>query len=193
MKNTVDLEGTLEIVEGKYLFEKVDVKVLRDVGVVSIDTGEKVELKAGVEVKIPRWLAKKLESEGAVEIVGGESIDYSEVSKYAFLEGQSSPAPLSLIKLPKDFYLKFREYLRSLEEKVREGRDKRVIEEYEKAQAAILELISVRLRKLLLAVQMGVRLEDLRDKLAYEEEVLYAILKGLIKEWKEKCILSSEV
>lgn len=193
MRNISGIRDMLELVEGQHLLEEVDVKVLKDYGRVEVGEGKGLELRAGLELKIPRWLAKKLEHDGIVEIIGSESMSYSEITKYAFLESQSSPAPLSLVKLPKDFYIRLRSYLRSLEDKIRETGDNRIYGEYEKARTAVLELVGIRLRKILLAAQMGVKLEEVREKLAYEEETLYSLLKNLVEEWKVKTTLIREV
>ena len=186
-----DILASLKVTEGEYLAETVDVRVIRDHESLEVE-GRKVELKAGSELRMPRWLARSLAKKGIVQIVEHERVDYNEVSKYAFLEGQGSPAPLSLVRLPKSFYIKYREYMEGMKEELKSTGDHRVLGEMERARAAMSELVNMRLRKILLAVQIGVKLEDIRDRLAYEEEALYISLQDTIKEWKRRCALLEE-
>ena len=180
----------LKAIESKYLVEDVDVRVLRDYEALKIND-KVINLRRGSEVKVPRWLARKLAKEGYVTIITKEEISYDEISRYVFLEGQGGPAPASLIKLPKNFYIMYRDYIKSLTSALKEKYEPKLLEELEKSKRAVQELVNVRLRKILIAVQMGIPIEELRDRLAYEEEVLYSSVSRIIREWNKECVLTS--
>jgi len=169
--------------ECEYLLESVDVKCLKDHGSISFN-GETYTLRKDAEIRLPRVLALDLARRGIVKIIEDETFNLGNISKAYFLEKQAlTSSPHTLTALPKNFYLKYREYILKLNERLREKYSRELLEELEKAQREIEDLVRIRLRKILTSIYLGVNIDEIREKLTYEELILCKLLRELIDEW----------
>ncbi len=137
----------------------------------------RVELRGvdKVESEIPAEVPEKVKR--GFEIVEDFKLNYERILEYQWLERRSD----SIRQIPKDLYVKARLTLQ-------EGLIKEAEKEIRQIQAALRELVQLRLKKILSAVAMNPDLaltREFLEKLTFEEEVLVRQIAKLVKEWIE--------
>ena len=142
--------------KAEYLNEEVRVSFKRDVkftvGDVSIDAKES-DLSS-----IPRWLAKLLEKDGAVEIQLGDTANY--VSRALNRERIARPHDLSGIDI--DFYVRANDYIEGLTSR-----------ESESFQVSLNTFVASRVEKIVKIAAASPLAAEMEAKLAAEERELY--------------------
>jgi len=162
-----------------YDVEKVKVKVLKRVP--EIRVGEEVlgPFPQDQEVEIERWIAKVLEEGGYVEIVDEKKIDLTAISKIAWKESRTP----QLIALEPTFYVKARNYLKSLVEKVKASPE--ALNEKRLTEARLIDVINSRTQKIVnLALTGAQPPREVLDCLTPEERVLFNEVCSLISRWR---------
>ena len=168
------LEVALRLEQNVYLEERVKVILLKEVN--DLFDGETfLRLGKGMEVELPRWLAKDLVERGYAKYTREKSVDESlkEVAKYRFLEAKKDePYPT---ELPSDFFKRMREIL---EKYKRPEVDVNNVEEFAQKLLKVTK-IKVQLKELI-----DIRLTKIVNKILGEEEIPVSLLERLTPEEK---------
>ena len=153
--------------------KKVRVMVLESWG--PFDSGfETYHLTAGSEDEIPFWLAEELEKKGYVKVT--DLVTVEDLGKVVFQEREKANVPASLVKLPKDFYVKAEYYISRLESSGR-------LEDLDikrKAEQMLAEIRKLRMRKLINLVFLNVTDPRLIEGMTHEELLAFQRLKNII-------------
>ncbi|HIH90569.1 DNA replication complex GINS family protein [Ignicoccus hospitalis] len=175
-----------------YLEERVKVILLKEVS--DLFDGETfLKLGKGMEVELPRWLAKKLVDMNYAKYVKEKGVDETlkEVAKFRFLESKKDdPLPT---QLPQDFFKRVREVVDKYKNPVFEGKDVEELAQkllkVTKIKAQLEELIDLRLMKIISKIiNEGEVPVSLRERLTPEEQVIADELEGDISQWKRVVI-----
>lgn len=176
------LETALELLGLEYEAKPVRVLVLKDLGSMVIDGVEHV-LPKGSEAELPRWAARVLEEAGLVERTETE-ITIEDMTRVHF-SVMSARSPAELEQLPRDFYREALEYIMRLRERVRREFNVALLEEQQRAQQYLLEIIDRRLSLILQSVRSPTALAEISGKLAPEEATLLDEIRRDIDAWKK--------
>jgi len=144
---------------------KRDLKV--SVGSITIDARE------GDISSLPRWLAKLLVEESAIEIQDNDSSAY--ISRALNRERISKPHDLS--GLDPDFYIRVHDYLEGLNER-----------EKESITVSLLSFVASRLEKIVKLAAASALSPELEAKLSVEEKELYLLIHSYSSEFKQKVL-----
>ncbi|HEY5631765.1 MAG TPA: hypothetical protein VI278_01430 [Nitrososphaeraceae archaeon] len=165
----------IETIQSAYHFEymmqdirvtyKHDLKV--SVGSITIDARE------GDISSLPRWLAKLLVEESAIEIQDNDSSAY--ISRALNRERISKPHDLS--GLDPDFYIRVHDYLEGLNER-----------EKESITVSLLSFVASRLEKIVKLAAASALSPELEAKLSVEEKELYLLIHSYSSEFKQKVL-----
>ncbi len=162
------IQAIQEIYRIGYMNEEVRISYKKDVklrvGSVAVDARE------GDMSSIPRWLAKMLEKEGAVEIQHDDTAAY--ISRTLNRERISRPHDLSSIDI--DFYVRVNDYLEGLKDRERES-----------LVVSLNTFVASRLGKIVKLAAASPLSGELEGKLAAEERELYRVIHGASTRFKQ--------
>jgi DNA replication factor GINS len=155
----------------EYMMQDIRVTYKRDlkvsVGSIIIDARE------GDISSLPRWLAKLLVEESAIEIQDNDSSAY--ISRALNRERISKPHDLS--GLDPDFYIRVHDYLGGLNER-----------EKESITVSLLSFVASRLEKIVKLAAASALSPELEAKLSVEEKELYLLIHSYSSEFKQKVL-----
>lgn len=155
----------------EYMMQDIRVTYKRDlkvsVGSITIDARE------GDISSLPRWLAKLLVEENAIEIQDNDSSAY--ISRALNRERISKPHDLS--GLDPDFYIRVHDYLEGLNER-----------EKESITVSLLSFVASRLEKIVKLAAASALSPELEAKLSVEEKELYRLIHSYSSEFKQKVL-----
>jgi len=155
----------------EYMMQDIRVTYKRDlkvsVGSITIDARE------GDISSLPRWLAKLLVEESAIEIQDNDSSAY--ISRALNRERISKPHDLS--GLDPDFYIRVHDYLEGLNER-----------EKESITVSLLSFVASRLEKIVKLAAASALSPELEAKLSVEEKELYLLIHSYSSEFKQKVL-----
>ncbi len=183
------LEIALKLEENLYLEDKVKVILLKEHN--DLFDGEGfLRLGKGMEVELPRWLAKELVDAGIAKYVREKTVDdvLKEVSKFVFLESRKDePYP---VELPADFYKRVKEILEKFKNPDVGGEDVEKMAykllKVSKIKNYVKEIINLRLKKIVQKIldedEIPVALEE---KLTPEEKVFAYEFLDDTRTWKK--------
>ena len=173
----------LELIELSYKLKPVRVMVVKDYGSLEID-GATYELRRGTEVEIPRWIAEVLEEAGAVEVLETR-LGLEDIARIHF-STHSVKSVRELERLPENFYMQAKEYLRELDARIRRELNPMLLEEKQKAELYLVEIIGRRLSMIVQVLRSFASLVEVYERFSEEEKLLADVLRGLIEEWRKK-------
>lgn len=173
----------LELIELSYKLKPVRVMVVKDYGSLEID-GVMYELRRGTEVEIPRWIAEVLEEIGVVEILE-TGLSLEDIARIHF-STHSVKSMRELERLPENFYIQAKEYLKELETRIRRELNPMLLEEKQKAELYLVEIVNRRLNMIIQVLRSPASLAEIYEKFSEEEKLLADALRGLIEEWRKK-------
>lgn len=162
------IEAIQNIYQIGYLTEEVRVSYKKDVkmavGSVSIDA------KEGDMASLPRWVAKILAEQDAVEIQSSDLAGY--VSRAMNRERIAKPHDLSGIDV--DFYVRVNDYLDGLKEREREN-----------LLVSLNIFVASRLEKIVKLAAASLLSPELESRLAAEEKELYLLINDASSKFKK--------
>jgi DNA replication factor GINS len=151
-----------------YMSEDVRISYKKDVkmtvGSVAVDA------KEGDMSSLPRWVAKILAEQGAIEIQSNDSAGY--ISRTLNRERIARPHDLSGIDV--DFYVRVNDYLEGLKEREREN-----------LMVSLNTFVASRLEKIVKLAAASPLSAELEGKLAAEEKELYNIINEASTKFKK--------
>lgn len=153
------IQAVQEVYRIGYLNEEVRISYKKDVrmtvGTIAVDARE------GDMSSLPRWAAKMLAEQGAVEIQSNDSAGY--ISRTLNRERIARPHDLSGIDV--DFYVRANDYLETLKEREREN-----------LLVSLNTFVASRLEKIVKLAAASPLSAELEAKLAAEEKELYRVI-----------------
>ena len=138
----------------------------------------------GNEYEVHYWIACKLEKFGVVRLRSEELLDATKLHKIQWKERVQTVGQLS--ELPKDFYPKLRRLLADLKGEMAKNPEK--IREYEKAKYLALDILNLRLKKIVSIASAPAQTEQVLKNLTDEERFLYEKVYKLINKWKTQLL-----
>ncbi|MGB9958985.1 MAG: hypothetical protein ACPLKQ_00475 [Candidatus Bathyarchaeales archaeon] len=138
----------------------------------------------GNEYEVYFWVACKLEKFGVVRFRSEELLDATKLYKLQWKERVQTAGQLS--ELPKDFYPKLRVYLANLKGEMAKNPEK--MREYEKAKYLALDILNLRLKKIVSIASAPAQTEQVLKNLTDEERFLYEKIYTLINKWKTQLL-----
>ncbi|PDM26997.1 hypothetical protein CP083_01030 [Candidatus Bathyarchaeota archaeon B24-2] len=178
------------ILKAEFEFENSEVTIVstRDLPEVELGGVKVGPLEEGKEYKVMFWIAKELVKAGLAQIREESLLDSMKLYKIHWTERVQPTKQVS--PLPQHFYPMLRWYLNNLKGEMTKNPEK--VSEYEKAKKLSQDILSCRLRKVVvLASSTGVPARVIQN-LTGEEKWLYQELHRIIEEWRNR-ILSLEV
>ncbi|MCD6235893.1 MAG: DNA replication complex GINS family protein [Thaumarchaeota archaeon] len=140
-----------------------EVSMLRDVQKLSLPSGVIEGIKAGTNLRIYRWIARKLIEKDLAKPVE----DVLDIKSILQLRWKERNSPAELQPLPKYFYLRARESLRRKDSEI---------------APHLKDIYSLRLTKIMNLVSKRVP-ESAVGNLTEEEKVLYECLLSVVDAW----------
>jgi hypothetical protein len=141
----------------------------------------------GNEYEVMYWVVRELEKFGVVRFRDDELLDSAKLYKIHWKERVQTAGQIS--ELPKDFYPKLRRYLEGLREETVRHPEK--MREFEKAKQLALDILNLRLKKIVSLASAPAQTEHVLRNLTAEERLLYEQIFHLINNWKTQ-LLESE-
>ncbi|MEB3850965.1 MAG: DNA replication complex GINS family protein [Desulfurococcales archaeon] len=173
------LELRLRLIVMDYEMRPVRVLALKDIGPLPLPQGI-VNIRRGDELEMPRWQARILSEEGAVEI-RERALDIDTINMYHYREKRGQAAN-QLQGLPQDFYMAARDLIVKLNEMIRESPSTMLIRDREVLEKNLIDLAETRLSKIIrLAVSGG---EEFKERMTPEEGIVYDRLRGVVEAWR---------
>jgi DNA replication factor GINS len=168
------IESVQDIYQIGYMAEEVRVSYRKDVQMTVGNLA--IDAKEGDMSSLPRWVAKILSEQGAVEIQSNDIAGY--VSRAMNRERIAKPHDLSGIDL--DFYVRVNDYLEGLREREREN-----------LVVSLNTFVASRLEKIVKLAAATPLSPDLEARLSAEEKELYLLInsaslkfrKGVLKKF----------
>lgn len=168
------IEAVQSVYHVGYMNEDVRISYKKDVKVTVGSIA--VDAKEGDMSSLPRWVAKILAEQGAIEIQSNDSAAY--ISRTLNRERIARPHDLSGIDI--DFYVRVNDYLEGLKEREREN-----------LLVSLNTFVASRLEKIVKLAAASPLSAELEGKLAAEERELYNIIndasikfkKGVLKKF----------
>ncbi len=168
------IESVQNIYQIGYMAEEVRVSYRKDVQMTVGNLA--IDAKEGDMSSLPRWVAKILSEQGAVEIQSNDIAGY--VSKVMNRERIAKPHDLSGIDL--DFYVRVNDYLEGLREREREN-----------LVVSLNTFVASRLEKIVKLAAATPLSPELEGRLSAEEKELYLLInsaslkfrKGVLKKF----------
>lgn len=180
----IGIEGKIKALD--FVFENSPVKVIanrncQEIKLAGLTVGPFVE---GNEYEVLYWVARELEKFGVVRFRGEELIDSTKLYKIHWKERVQTAGQIS--ELPKDFYPKLRRYLEELKAETAKHSDK--IREYEKAKQLALDILNLRLKKVVSLASGPAQTGNILRNLTAEERLLYEQIYKFINGWKAQLL-----
>ena len=168
------IESVQNIYQIGYMAEEVRVSYRKDVQMTVGNLA--IDAKGGDMSSLPRWVAKILSEQGAVEIQSNDIAGY--VSRAMNRERIAKPHDLSGIDL--DFYVRVNDYLEGLREREREN-----------LVVSLNTFVASRLEKIVKLAAATPLSPELEARLSAEEKELYSLInsaslkfrKGVLKKF----------
>jgi DNA replication factor GINS len=168
------IESVQNIYQIGYMAEEVRVSYRKDVQMTVGNLA--IDAKEGDMSSLPRWVAKILSEQGAVEIQSNDIAGY--VSRAMNRERIAKPHDLSGIDL--DFYVRVNDYLEGLREREREN-----------LVVSLNTFVASRLEKIVKLAAATPLSPELEARLSAEEKELYSLInsaslkfrKGVLKKF----------
>ncbi|MEM2093609.1 MAG: hypothetical protein QW056_03585 [Candidatus Bathyarchaeia archaeon] len=167
-----------------FIFENSLVKVianrnLPEIKLVGLTIGP---FEEGGQYEVPYWVAFKLEKAGVTRFRSEDSLDPLKLYKIQWKERLQAAGQLS--EFPKDFYPKLRRYLSQIRREIARNPEK--MREYEKAKYLAMDIVNLRLKKILSLASTPATGTQIIKSLTEEERILYEKIYHLIDEWKNQ-------
>ena len=156
----------------------VRVIILKDVRIPVTD--KPMDLRKGSEVELPRWVAEVLVEDGVAKFK--DVIDLNYINAYHYKEKRTASTS-QLSQLPPDFYVKVKEYIKSLEESLRSSPNFMLLNDREVSEKNLLEISQIRLGKIIRLAQTEVQ-EDVTPLLTPEETLVYSLVREVVESWR---------
>jgi hypothetical protein len=169
-----------------FVFENLPVRVIAnrncpEIKLAGLNVGP---FEEGNEYEIQYWIASELQKSGVVRLRGEEMLDASMLYKIHWKErAQSAGQPSNL---PEDFYPKIRRVLAELKMEIAKQPEK--MREYEKIKHLFLDIVNLRLKKIVSLAATPVQTEQFLKSLTQEERLLYEKLYRNINQWKAEIL-----
>ena len=171
--NTVFAQNVFESIKNtyllEYLLEEIRVTFKSDV-IISINDIN-VDAKEGDILSLPRWLTKILSGKKLIDIQDNQISSY--VSKALNRERISKPHDISGVDI--DFYIRVKDFLKSLNEKEREN-----------LKVSLNSFVMSRLEKIVKLAAASSLSAEMEAKLSAEEKQLYNFIhssSSAFKQW----------
>src|SRR5574341_1204335 len=165
------IQAIQDVYRINYVNEEVRISYKKDVRLTVGSVG--VDAKEGDMSSIPRWLAKMLEKEGAVEIQQNDTA--AHISRSLNRERISKPHDLSGIDI--DFYIRVNDYIKRLKES-----------EKEPILVSLNSFITSRIEKIVKLAAASSLTTDLERKLSAEEIELYNFIHNSSYSFKQLAV-----
>lgn len=162
------IEAIQNIYTVGYMSEEVRVSFKRDVHITVGNVA--VDAKEGDLSSLPRWVAKILVDQGALEIQTGDLAGY--ISRAMNRERIAKPHDLSGIDV--DFYVRVNDYLDGVREREREN-----------LLVSLNTFVTSRLEKIVKLAAATPLSPELEGRLAAEERELYQLINGAATKFKK--------
>ncbi|MCD6528941.1 DNA replication complex GINS family protein [Candidatus Bathyarchaeota archaeon] len=178
------------ILKAEFEFENSEITVVstRDLPEMELGGVKVGPFEEGKEYKVMFWVARELVKAGLAQVRSGELLDSIKLYKIHWTERVQPTKQVS--PLPQHFYPLLRWYLDNLKNEMSKNPEK--VSEYEKARKLSQDILSCRLRKVVvLASSMEAPMRVVQN-LTEEEKWLYQKLHRIIEDWRNR-ILSLEV
>ncbi|MEM2337311.1 MAG: hypothetical protein QXP06_01750 [Candidatus Bathyarchaeia archaeon] len=169
-----------------FMFENSPVKVIAnrncpEIKLAGVAVGP---FEEGNEYEVLYWMARELEKFGVVRFRSEEMLDSSKLYKIHWKERVQTVGQIS--ELPKDFYPKLRRYLAKLEAEAAKTPEK--MREYEKVKQLAVDIVNLRLKKIVSLASAPAQPEHILRNLTAEERLLYEHIYKLINKWKNQLL-----
>ncbi|MEM3725879.1 MAG: hypothetical protein QXK98_03340 [Candidatus Bathyarchaeia archaeon] len=169
-----------------FAFENLPVRVVAnrncpEVRLAGLNVGP---FEEGNEYEVPYWIALELQKFGIVRPRGEELLDASALYKIHWKERAQSTGQLS--SLPEDFYPKIRRLLAELKGEIAKQPEK--MRDYERVKHLALDIVNLRLKKIVSLAATPVQTEQFLKSLTKEERLLYEELYRNINLWRAKIL-----
>ncbi|MBS7621463.1 DNA replication complex GINS family protein [Candidatus Bathyarchaeota archaeon] len=169
-----------------FIFENSPVKVIAnrncpEIKLAGLTVGP---FEEGSEYEILYWVAKELEKFGVVRLRNEDMLDSAKLYKIHWKERVQTAGQIS--ELPRDFYPKLGRFLKGLKEQTSRHPEK--MREYEKAKQLALDILNLRLKKIVSLASAPAQTEHVLRNLTAEERLLYEQIYRLINKWKTQLL-----
>ncbi|MEM3788833.1 MAG: hypothetical protein QXN95_03085 [Candidatus Bathyarchaeia archaeon] len=169
-----------------FMFENSPVKVIAnrncpEIKLAGLTVGP---FEEGNEYEVLYWVAVELEKFGVVHFRNEELLDSAKLYKIHWKERVQTAGQIS--ELPRDFYPKLRRYLKELKEEATRHPEK--MREYEKAKQLALDILNLRLKKIVSLASAPAQTEHVLRNLTAEERFLYEQIYRFINKWKAQLL-----
>lgn len=137
-------------------------------------------LEKGKEVEVTSWIAEELVKAGYARFQEGEMINIASLNKIHWRETRLQSGR-TISPLPEFFYPKLRRFLEEL-------RNDSMESDHKSAMRLIVDIINIRIKKILRLGASSSQTENILRHLTPEEKIFYNKLHSTVMEWKLKIL-----
>lgn len=169
-----------------FAYENSLVKVIANRNCPEIKLGGLVvgPFEEGNQYEVYYWVARELEKFGVIRFPNELLLDASKLYKIHWKERIQPFGQVS--ELPDNFYPQLRRYLLNLKKEASKNPEKMI--EYKKARNIALDILTLRMKKLVTAASAQTATRDLLKNFTEEERILYERISSIIRRWKNEML-----
>lgn len=169
-----------------FIFENSLVKIIAnrnspEIKLVGLNVGP---FEEGNEYEVQQWIACKLEELGVARFRAEERLDSTKIYKIQWRARIQTAGQIT--KLPEYFYPKLRRYLEQLKRELEKKPEK--MREYNKTRQLAGDIVSLRLKKIVLLASAPAQTEQVLKKFTDEERFIYDQLFRIINRWRTQIL-----
>ncbi|MBS7615879.1 DNA replication complex GINS family protein [Candidatus Bathyarchaeota archaeon] len=138
----------------------------------------------GNDYEVPYWVALELQKFGVARFRDEETFDLARLHKIHWKERVQTTGQIS--ELPRDFYPKLCRLLAELKSEAAKHPEK--IKDFEKARQLALDVLNLRLKKIVSIASAPAQTEQILRNFTVEERLLYEQLYKLLNTWKAELL-----
>lgn len=169
-----------------FAYENLPVKVIANRNCPEIKLGglKLGPFEEGNQYEIYYWAARELEKFGVVRLSSEELLDTSKLYKIHWKERIQPFGQVS--ELPANFYPQLRRYIANLKKEASRNPEKMI--EYKRAVNIALDIITLRMKKLVSAASAQASNREFLKNFTEEERVLYEKVSLLVNKWRKEML-----
>jgi len=173
-----NMKKHLNDIQYKFKLSTVTVTAKEDLDQIQIEDYLVKNVSSGDTVDLPVWVASVLHERNLVEV----NEDSLEVEIFRLINRERIQKTLALSEIKDNFYFKLNIFLTN--SKINLQKNPELKNDYDKLYNSALDLVNIRIKKIVSLASLSTHPDDLTIKLTPEEQFLFNEIKSTIVKWR---------
>ena len=175
----------LNDIQYKFKLSTVKVTAKENLVQIQIEDYSIPNVSSGDTVDLPVWVASVLQERNLVEF----NEDSLDVEIFRLINRERIQKTPALSEIKNDFYFKLNAFLTNSKTNLKKNPEFK--NEHDKLYNSALDLVNIRIKKIVSLASLSTHPEDLTIKLTPEEQFLFNDIKSTIAQWRNLLISDS--